>query len=289
MWGEPKSPPPHFYGGSVEPLERFLTPHDPAAAVAEIRRIAAEGDYVGIGVGAPGPLDAAAGEMLDPPNLEGWWNYPLAAELQRATGLPVSLENDANLGALGEAHYGGGRGYQSLFYLTISTGLGSGLIIDGKIHGGRAGMAGEVWAMKPGFFSGDPKGPTVMDLASGPGLIRQACRRIEAGRTSIMDPETLDTRVLLKAAKEGDVVAIETLEASRDAAAGLIVAVIVAVAPEVVVLGGGLCTDPSWYVDPITERVKTWVGVEALKDTPIRRAELWDDAVLYGAGALFGS
>lgn len=279
-----------YRDGAIEMMERFPTPEDPQQAVDLIEAaVRAAGSAVrpgAIGIGAPGPLDARAGRMVKPPNLKGWWDYPLTEMLTDRLGVPARLENDANLGALGEAIHGSGRGLESMFYLTISTGIGSGFIINDRIHGGRNGMAGEVWAMRPGYYAGTKDGPTVMDLASGPGLLRQASALLEAGRSSVLDPGKLDTPSLVNAAMAGDELALEVLDAGRDAVAGLLVSIIETVAPEAIVLGGGLCTEPEWYVDPVRERIRNWTDIQGLQDTPLYRAHLWDNAVLYGAATM---
>ena len=144
-------------------------------------------------------------------------------------------------------------------------------------------MAGEVWAIRPGFFGGDPDGPTVMDLASGPGLLRSLRRRLDEGRESVLAGVELDTRIFLKAAMAGDEVALETLEAGRDAVAGLLITVIEVMAPAAIVLAGGLCTDNAWFLDPVRRRIREWTEISRLRSIPLYRAELWDNAVLYGA------
>ncbi len=276
-------------GDDLAVHDRFSTPQDPEDAAGLIVQAARkQGNIAAIGIGAPGPLDAEKGVFLTPPNLPGWQGYPLAAGIEAELGLPVRLENDANLGALGEAVYGSGRGMKSIFYLTISTGIGSGLIIDGTIHSGRNGMAGELWAFQPSHFNGGADGPTIMDLSSGPGLLRRARQRLASGRESALGEENLDMKGLLRAALDGDAVAVETLEEGRDAIAAMLVAVIEIAAPDAVVLGGGLCGDVRWYVEPVCHRIRSWVKIPLLAQTPVRRARLWDDAVLYGAGVLAG-
>ncbi len=269
--------------------DRVSTPQNPEEAVGLIVQTARKcGSIAAIGIGAPGPLDAERGVILTPPNLPGWHGYSLAADIEAELGLPVRLENDASLGALGEAVYGSGRGMKSIFYLTISTGIGSGLIVDGTIHSGRNGMAGELWAFQPGNFNGGADGPTIMDLASGPGLLRRARQRLASGRESILNEENLDMKGFLGAALDGDVVALEILEEGRDAIAAMLVAVIEIAAPDAVVLGGGLCNDMCWYVEPVCSRIRSWVKIPLLAQTPVHRARLWDEAVLYGAGVLVG-
>jgi glucokinase len=276
--------------GSIHMIDTRPTPADPAEALSFISETAANLDgrnTVGaIGIGAPGPLNAKEGTLLQLPNLPLWRGFPLSEALEKEVGLPVRLENDANLGALGEALYGRGRGLSTVFYLTISTGIGSGLIIDGKIHGGRNGLAGELWTFKPSLFSGIGDGRTVMELASGPGLLAQARTQIAAGVPSVLDSEIRDTVRFMEAVMSGDRLAVDIIEKGRDAVAALLTVVIETVSPDIIVLGGGLCTDTDWYVRPIKERIRRWIDVTDLADVPIHRAQLWDIAVLHGAAAL---
>ena len=126
----------------------------PDAIVAQIEALAAEvraaapGQAVaGVGVCAPGPLDPVAGIVIAPPTLSGWSEVPLAAILRDKLGLPVRLENDANAAALGEWRFGAGRGAQSLVFVTVSTGIGGGVVVDGHILHGRRGLAAEIGHM----------------------------------------------------------------------------------------------------------------------------------------------
>jgi len=274
-------------GHRVEPFDRFPTPATGEALVQEIlRALNGAGPVSHIGIGAPGPLDPRSGVFLDPPNMPGWRNFPLVQTLKDALGVPVLLENDANVGALGEALFGSGRGCPSVFYLTISTGIGAGLVVDGRIFGGYKGMAGEVHAIDPGTYFGGETGETVIERASGPGMVRCALKRIAAGMETSLSTETVDTYTLLAALATGDPVAVATVESARDALAGLLVHVLAILAPDMVVLAGGLCTDSSWFVDPVRERVHRGTKIPELREVPIERASLWDTAVLYGAAAL---
>ncbi|TVR67937.1 MAG: ROK family protein [Spirochaetaceae bacterium] len=293
-----------YADNGIEPFDRFLTPATGEELSESILRaldrtglVGGRAEQVGnggsgseiisrIGIGAPGPLDAEHGMILDPPNLPGWRNYPLVETLENQLRVPIKLENDANAGALGEAVFGSGRDYPSVFYLTISTGIGAGLVINGRIFGGYKGMAGEVHAIDPGTYFGRKTGENVIERASGPGMVRCARRRIAAGMDTALDGETLDTYTLLTALDADDPVAVETVETARNAIAGLLVNVLTIVAPSVIVLAGGLCTENRWFVDPVRDRVHRWITIPELREIPIERAALWDTAVLYGAAVL---
>jgi len=117
--------------------------HDLANAVAEVRRRIGPVPIVGLGVAAPGPLNHVTGIVFQTPNLPRWHNVPLATWLTELTGLPVFLGNDANLAALAEARRGAGRGASNLVYLTVSTGVGSGMVVHGRLLLGEHGAAAE--------------------------------------------------------------------------------------------------------------------------------------------------
>jgi glucokinase len=144
----------------------------------EIRRLSAKhsglGPLLGIGVGIPGILDLITGVLRKSPNLPGWEDCPVRAEIERRIGTPVVLDNDANAAAMGEYWLGAGRGHESLFMFTQGTGVGGGIVLNGKIWHGMTGMAGE-----PGHITVEPDGPP---CACG----NRGCLEQYAGATAIM-------------------------------------------------------------------------------------------------------
>jgi glucokinase len=140
----------------------------------------------GIGVCSPGPLDPRTGVVLNPPNLPCWRNFPLAAEVRRVFGLPARVDNDANAAALAEAIWGAGIGYRYVFYATLGTGIGTGIILDQRIYHGRTGSAAE-----GGHMTIDFRGPQcqcgkrgcIEALCAGPAIAQRARTRLaESGR-----------------------------------------------------------------------------------------------------------
>ena len=99
-----------------------------------------------IGICSPGPLDPKNGIVINPPNLPCWRNFPLGENMRRLFAVPVSIDNDANAAALAEARWGAGRGYRNVFYAGVGTGIGTGIVFDGKIYHGRTGAAAGGWA-----------------------------------------------------------------------------------------------------------------------------------------------
>lgn len=280
-----------LHDGAMKEIARFPTESTPVAEVdsiaSAVKRNALALDASVVGIGAPGPLDPTRGIILAPPNLPGWRDFPLTERLSSALDKPVRLENDANAGALGEAEDGSGRGFQSVYYLTISTGIGSGLVIDGRIFGGHRGIAGEVYAVEPGHYAGHARGDNLNELSSGPGMVRRMKRKLAAGaHSSLESVADFDAPELLAAADAADPVALSTLDEARNAIAGLLTSVLFIVAPHVIVLAGGLCTENRWFVEPVRERVREWMPIPELAEVPIQRATLWDRAVLFGAARM---
>ena len=141
--------------GEIISTRRFLTrvkagPHRILDETIEnIRELVeeAEGRLVGVGVGCAGPLDLDRGLVMSPPNLTGWDQFPIIELMRERLDVPVLLDNDANVAALGEYRYGAGRGFKNIVYITISTGIGGGIIVGGEIIRGVGGGAGEVGHM----------------------------------------------------------------------------------------------------------------------------------------------
>src|SRR6266567_5738947 len=158
------------------------------SAITQVLAGSASG-IAGIGICAPGPLDPKTGVILNPPNVPCWRNFPLAEEVRKKYSVPVKVDNDANAAALAETRWGAARGYNNVFYTTIGTGIGTGIVLDGKMYHGRTGSAGE-----GGHVSIDYRGPIcrcgkpgcIEILAAGPAIARRASEAIESGSKSSM-------------------------------------------------------------------------------------------------------
>jgi len=141
----------------------------------------------GIGICAPGPLDPNTGVVLNPPNLPCWRDFPLAAEVERVFGVPARVDNDANAAGLAEALWGAAVGYTNVFYATIGTGIGTGIVFDRKIYHGRTGSAAEGGHMTIDFHGhrcGCGKRGCIEALASGPNIARRARAKLRGGGKS---------------------------------------------------------------------------------------------------------
>ena len=243
-----------------------------------------------IGVGCAGPVDRLAGLVLNPPNLPGWTRVALVEHLQRALGLPAVLENDANAAALGEFRYGAGKGAGSLVYLTVSTGIGGGIILDGKIWHGLKDAAGEI-----GHMTLDPDGPLcgcggrgcLEAIASGPSIARRAREAVAGGRPTrlreIPKPTAAD---VVRLAGDGDAVACEVWEGTVRSLGLGVAAAIMILAPERVVLGGGVTRAGDLLFDPLRAEVRRRVKLVPVESVPILPAALGQDVGILGAAAV---
>ena len=173
---------------------------------------------LGAGVSTGGPLDRARGVLLNPPNLPGWSGASWTERITRALGAPAFMENDANACALAEWRWGAGQGCRSMAFLTFGTGLGAGLILDGRLYRGACGMAGELghWRLSDYGPTGYGKEGSFEGFCSGGG-IRQlaetlALRERQKGAPVSMGPGPLTARVVAEAAGRGDPLALEALD-----------------------------------------------------------------------------
>ena len=253
----------------------------PEVAPARVQRI---------GVGCAGPVDLKAGLVFRPPNLPGWTRVPLTEHLQRALGLPTILENDANAAALGEFRYGAGKGARSIVYMTVSTGIGGGIILDGKVWHGVKDAAGEI-----GHITVCPDGPLcgcgnrgcLEAMASGPSIVRRALAAMAGGQPSrlaqISNPTTAD---VVRLAQAGDAVASQVWgDAVRYLGIG-VAAVITFLAPERVVIGGGVTKAGDFLFQPLREELRRRVKLIPVESVPILPAALGPDVGILGAAAV---
>ena len=222
-------------------------------------------------VGAPGPLDPRRGLLVNPPNLLGWKNVRLAALLADALGCPVHLENDANLAGLGEFHQGAGRGSRTMVYVTWSTGVGAGLIVDGRLFSGAHGAAGEV-----GHMTLDPDGP--LDSCGQRGCVEVFCGgRSLAGRMGRSADE------LFEAAADGDREARMAVRRAATYMGHALVNLANLIDPEVIVVGGGVSRSWSQVAPVLQEVLQASPFVKPARRPRLRRARLGDRAGQVGA------
>lgn len=267
-------------------IARVLDAVRTTVTAARVRRPA------GLGVGVPGPVNPWTGVVASAPNLPGWRDVPFKQILEAALDLPVHVGNDANLAALGEHAYGAGRGDDDLIYLTVSTGIGGGIIADGRLVLGTAGLAGE-----PGHMTILPDGPAcncgnhgcLEVLASGTAIGREARRRIAAGEATALAQQPIDTvdaAAVARAAQAGDPLAADVFGAAM-AYLGIGVASLFHLFnPRSVIIGGGVANAGDLLFLPVREAVRRRCMPAYRHDTRIVPAKLGDDVGLLGAAAL---
>lgn len=245
----------------------------------------------GIGISSPGPLNPSTGVVVAPPNLPGWHNVPLAAIMRETFSVPVYVNNDANVAALAETVRGAARGCRHVLYLTISTGIGSGVIADGRMLLGKEGLAAEAGSMLLVI------GNQVITLereAAGPELARHARTRLAHGEASRIrdkvngDLSQLTSVMVGQAALEGDALALEVVRYC-----GRIIGIGIATLlhlfnPEIVVIGGGVADNLGKLIfDPIWEAVRAHSIDRAYwENLRLERSALGDDVSIVGAAAL---
>lgn len=246
-------------------------------------------DCTGIGIDVPGPVNGD-GEVSVCVNLH-WGRVQVKKEMEALTGIETKVGNDANVAALGEQWQGAGKGYKSLVMITLGTGVGGGVIIDGKIVAGAAGAAGEI-----GHICVNPeeviccncgKSGCLEQYASATGVVRLARTAIaeERHKTVLMNDENLTAKAVLDAAKTGDELAVFVLE-KLGFYLGLAAAHIAQIVdPEVFIVGGGVSKAGSIITESIEKYYNKFV-MNPLKDKQFRLAELGNDAGMYGCAAM---
>jgi len=244
-----------------------------------------------IGIAVPGPTDPKLGVIYAAPNIPGWKNLPLRQILEERFGVPVYLGNDANLAALGEWRFGAGQGHHNLVYLTISTGIGGGVISEDRLLLGESGLAAEL-----GHITLIPDGPLcscglpghLEAYASGTAIARFVREELAKGRSSMLALQPPPSaKEIDEAASQGDPLAIEAFALAGRFLGYGIANFLQIFNPSIVILGGGVSRcGPNWW-EPMQDALRRSVISEAyLQSLTIRLAALGDEAGLLGALAL---
>jgi glucokinase-like ROK family protein len=256
-----------------------------AAATALVERVLAEADVerdrvLGVGMGLPGPIDHRTGTVGSTAILPGWVGVCAAEEMEERLGLPVHVDNDANLGARAEALYGAGRETRDMVYLKVSSGIGAGILIGGHIHRGHAGTAGEI-----GHVLVDPDGHVcrcgsrgcLETLAAGPGLLDQL-RRTHGGGLAIHD--------VIGLARDGDPVCARVISDAGHWIGVTLAGICNLLNPARVVVGGELSAAGELLLDPLRASLKAHAIPAAGEDIEVLAGELGERAEVLGALAL---
>jgi glucokinase len=282
-----------------------MAPHGNAAAglaavVAAVNMLSMSSqgrELGGIGISSPGPLDPTTGIVINPPNLPCWRNFPLVSEIEQIYGVPVKLDNDANCGALAEAKWGAGRSYRNVFYVTIGTGIGTGIVINGNLYHGRTGAAGE-----GGHLSIDYRGPEcrcgkrgcIEALVSGPAIAQRARARLmtlRGVRSTILDLaqgniEAITSDIIDKANASGDALAREILLETVELLALWLGNIVDLLEPDVIIIGGGVATMLNPFFDDIRDRLPRCCINSRVDEIPLLHAQYGADSGILGAASI---
>ncbi len=249
-----------------------------------------------IGICAPGPLDPKSGVVLNPPNLPCWRNFPLAEKIRSRYHVPVRVDNDANAAALAETRWGAARGFRYVFYATIGTGIGSGIVFDGRIYHGNTGSAGE-----GGHVSIDYRGPVcncgkrgcIEILAAGPAIGARARTRLssESSRSLILelakgDVSAVTSELVGQAYTAGDLLAREILQETVEILTPWLGNIVDLLDPDVLVMGGGVAAMLQPFFDEIKGRLPGWCVNPRASEIPLLMAHYGADAGVAGGAAL---
>jgi glucokinase len=234
-----------------------------------------------VGIACGGPLDPYQGVVISPPHLPGWRNLPVVAMAEQVYGRPAALDNDATAAAAGEHRFGAGAGTRNMVYLTISTGVGGGVVIDGRVYRGAAGNGGEL-----GHVTVDWRGRRCR------GCGRRGCLEAYVSGTSIAEraAETMDgsptAADIAAAARAGDRAAQAVWEETVAALSCGLTSIVNLFEPELVVLGGGVTRSGSQLLDPVRERVRADAMGPAAAAADVVSSALGDRVGVVGAAAI---
>ena len=287
------SEPTHAEAGATAVVDRLVALAE--RAIARTRREVPGAQIAGVGVGAPGPLDTRSGVVLLTPNL-GWVNMPLRKIIHDRLGLPAALDNDANCAVLGEWWVGAARGARHAIGITIGTGIGGGLVLDGKLYHGASDVAGEI-----GHTTIDTQGRRckcgnygcLEAYASGPNIAMRAIEAAEAGaETSLSrlvdgDLRKISAQTVYEAARAGDELALEVVNDTAKFLGIGIANLLNIFNPEVVVVCGGVTLAGDHLFVPLRREVARRAFRPAVQACRIVPGELINTAGVYGAAKVF--
>ncbi len=280
--------------GHIAGRRRETTATDgPQAVIDQLARLLgdlrteSEEPVMAVGVGIPAVLEPGSDLVIWGPNLPGFRDVRLRESLEAALGLPVYVEYDGHTAVLGEWWRGAGRGFQSVVFVIVGTGIGGGMVLDGRLYRGMNRLAGAA-----GWFTLDTRlGEEEPDrrrghwemLAAGPGITRRALAGLDAGRPSSLSPEGLTAERVFDAARAGDSFAQEIVsETARIIGIG-VANIVSLVNPELVILGGGVGTQGDLILEPVRSVVRAQAQPISGRSVRIEVSQLGEDAGLLGA------
>jgi glucokinase len=283
--------PSHALEGVDRTVAQIAGAVDSAISASGIDR----SDIAGLGIGVPGHIDPTGKNVRWAPNFyeDGvpYRDIALADRIAAATGFQVLMGNDANVAALGEFRFGAGRAVRTMVMLTLGTGIGGGIILDGKLWTGSSGGAGEIGhiIVAAGQRGGAAAFGSLESMGQIAAIVERAARKVSLGRKTVLaenDWHLLTPKAIAEAAAGGDAVAIETFEETGYYVGLGVASIVNLLNPEMVVIGGGVAQAGELILDPI-RRSALANGVRTMVEScPIVPAELGDDAGIFGGASL---
>ncbi len=252
-----------------------------------LRRAGLEMEQVfGLGIGVPGPLDFATGKPIFPPIMPGWHDTPIREQLGERLSRPVYLDNDANMGAIGEYWWGAGQGGRNLAFVKVGTGIGCGLILNGQIYRGEIGSAGEI-----GHTVIDEDGPTcrcgssgcLETMAAAPAILQAAREALSYGNNAPPHNHDLSIVDLIEAGRQGDPLAVRLFAQAGRRIGTALTSLVNLLNPATIIIGGGVARAGDLLLDPLRETVHQRALPIAARSTRIVESALGADAIAIGA------
>lgn len=282
------------HGWQLAPTRRDEGPEVVLKRLFELGHAALEAAGVGpvaaVGISCGGPLDSAAGVLECPPHLPGWIDVPVGPLASAEFGVPAYLENDATAGARAEHLFGVGTGARTMVYLTVSTGIGGGAVVDGRLHHGSAGNGGEfghVMVERGGRLCSCGRRGCVEAYASGSSIAERAQEALAGDPGSALARLELVTAAdVSAAAAEGDPLARRVWDETVQVLGYAVTDLVNVFEPELVVLGGGVTRSGSMLLEPLRAQVRREAMGPAARTARVELARLGDAVCVVGAGAV---
>lgn len=249
---------------------------------------------IGIGIGVPGFTDFKRGFIYDLPNVPGWENVPLSSIMKNKFNMPVYVDNDANAMAAGECLFGAGHNLKHAVFITLGTGVGGALLIDGKIYRGAYSMAGEVGHI-PITFTGEKTKEGIAGLETFVGnarLINKAIEQIKQGKKTLIyeladrDLSKITPKIIAMAAKKKDKIALEILDFMSECLAIAFAGIIYTLQPQAIIIGGGVAKSGKLLFKPLKKHLKERLSPLFFKLIKILPAKLGPEAGVIGSASL---
>lgn len=261
-----------------------------ADGISELRESLPAGAHLaGIGICAPGPLNHRTGVLIDPPNLTGWVNIPLRQMLADRLALPVTLEHDAKAAALGEYHFGVGRGACDMVYIVVGTGIGGAIILDGRLHRGCTNTAGELGHITI-RADGEPCScgniGCVESFASGPAIARAYGRALHEQSAGEDVVESITAEIVTQRARAGDLLAREVLAQAGEALGTAVGTLAMILDVELYVIGSSVAKAGDLLLEPARRVVNRHAYCSVAERVRITGSVLGDDGPILGCGWL---